>query len=447
MGRRFFGTDGVRGVANSEPITPETVLQVAMAAARHIRCGKGSYSAVIGKDTRLSGYMLEPSLTAGFTSMGVDVTMVGPMPTPAVAMLTRSLRADIGVVISASHNPHQYNGIKLFGPDGYKLSDKEELAIEAAMADSSKGLAAPEALGRARRLDDAPGRYIEFVKQTFPKGSRLDGLRIVVDCANGAAYKVAPSVFWELGADVIPVGVSPDGTNINKGLGATDPTYMCDHVRAEKADIGIALDGDADRVIIANEKGVILDGDQLMAIIAESLQSQGRLCGGGIVATVMSNLGLERFLDGLGLTLIRTSVGDRYVVEEMRKRDLNVGGEQSGHIILRDYVTTGDALIAALQVLAVLVRKNKSLSDIGHAFEPVPQKLENVKCSGIFSLNDELVQRAIRDGETQLGRGGRLVIRSSGTEPVVRVMAQGDNEDLICKVVDNVSAIIKKAAS
>ena len=377
--------------------------------------------------------------------MGVDVTMVGPMPTPAVAMLTRSLRADIGVVISASHNPHQYNGIKLFGPDGYKLSDKEELEIEAAMADSSKGLAAPEALGRARRLDDAPGRYIEFVKQTFPKGSRLDGLRIVVDCANGAAYKVAPSVFWELGADVIPVGVSPDGTNINKGLGATDPTYMCDHVREEKADIGIALDGDADRVIIANEKGVILDGDQLMAIIAESLQSQGRLCGGGIVATVMSNLGLERFLEGLGLTLIRTSVGDRYVVEEMRKRDLNVGGEQSGHIILRDYVTTGDALIAALQVLAVLVRKNKSLSDIGHAFEPVPQKLENIKCSGIFSLNDELVQKAIRDGETQLGRGGRLVIRSSGTEPVVRVMAQGDNEELICKVVDNVSAIIKKA--
>ena len=445
MGRRFFGTDGVRGVANSEPITPETVLQLAMAAARHICCGNGKHSAVIGKDTRLSGYMLEPSLTAGFTSMGVDVTMVGPMPTPAVAMLTRSLRADIGVVISASHNPHQYNGIKLFGPDGYKLSDKEELAIEAAMADSSKGLAAPEALGRARRLDDAPGRYIEFVKQTFPKGSRLDGLRIVVDCANGAAYKVAPSVFWELGADVIPVGVSPDGTNINKGLGATDPTYMCDHVREEKADIGIALDGDADRVIIANEKGVILDGDQLMAIIAESLQSQGRLCGGGIVATVMSNLGLERFLDGLGLALIRTSVGDRYVVEEMRKRDLNVGGEQSGHIILRDYVTTGDALIAALQVLAVLVRKNKSLSDIGHAFEPVPQKLENIKCSGIFSLNDELVQKAIRDGETQLGRGGRLVIRSSGTEPVVRVMAQGDNEELICKVVDNVSAIIKKA--
>ena len=445
MGRRLFGTDGVRGVANSEPITPETVLQLAIAAARHICCGKGNHSAVIGKDTRLSGYMLEPSLTAGFTSMGVDVTMVGPMPTPAVAMLTRSLRADIGVVISASHNPHQYNGIKLFGPDGYKLSDKEELAIEAAMADSSKGLAAPEALGRARRLDDAPGRYIEFVKQTFPKGSRLDGLRIVVDCANGAAYKVAPSVFWELGADVIPVGVSPDGTNINKGLGATDPTYMCDHVREEKADIGIALDGDADRVIIANEKGVILDGDQLMAIIAESLQSQGRLYGGGIVATVMSNLGLERFLDGLGLTLIRTSVGDRYVVEEMRKRDLNVGGEQSGHIILRDYVTTGDALIAALQVLAVLVRKNKSLSDIGHAFEPVPQKLENIKCSGIFSLNDELVQKAIREGETQLGRGGRLIIRSSGTEPVVRVMAQGDNEDLICKVVDNVSAIIKKA--
>ena len=446
MGRRFFGTDGVRGVANSEPITPETVLRLAMAAARHICCGTGKHSAVIGKDTRLSGYMLEPSLTAGFTSMGMDVTMVGPMPTPAVAMLTRSLRADIGVVISASHNPHQYNGIKLFGPDGYKLSDEEEFAIEAGMADSSKGLVEPEELGRARRLDDAPGRYIEFVKQTFPKGSRLDGLRIVVDCANGAAYKVAPSVFWELGADVIPVGISPDGTNINKGLGATNPTYMCDRVHKEKADIGIALDGDADRVIIADEKGVILDGDQLMAIIAENLQSQGRLCGGGIVATVMSNLGLERFLDRLGLTLIRTSVGDRYVVEEMRKRDLNVGGEQSGHIILRDYVTTGDALIAALQVLAVLVRKDKSLSDIGHAFEPVPQKLENIKFSGALSLKNDLVQKAIRDGKTQLGRGGSLVIRSSGTEPVVRVMAQGDNEELICKVVDNLSAVIKKVA-
>ena len=446
MGRRFFGTDGVRGVANSEPITPETVLRLAMAAARHICCGTGKHLAVIGKDTRLSGYMLEPSLTAGFTSMGMDVTMVGPMPTPAVAMLTRSLRADIGVVISASHNPHQYNGIKLFGPDGYKLSDEEEFAIEAGMADSNKGLVEPEELGRARRLDDAPGRYIEFVKQTFPKGSRLDGLRIVVDCANGAAYKVAPSVFWELGADVIPVGISPDGTNINKGLGATNPTYMCDRVHKEKADIGIALDGDADRVIIADEKGVILDGDQLMAIIAENLQSQGRLCGGGIVATVMSNLGLERFLDRLGLTLIRTSVGDRYVVEEMRKRDLNVGGEQSGHIILRDYVTTGDALIAALQVLAVLVRKDKSLSDIGHAFEPVPQKLENIKFSGALSLKNDLVQKAIRDGKTQLGRGGSLVIRSSGTEPVVRVMAQGDNEELICKVVDNLSAVIKKVA-
>ena len=446
MGRRFFGTDGVRGVANSMPITPETVLQLAMAAASHVCCGKGNHSAVIGKDTRLSGYMLEPSLTAGFTSMGVDVTMVGPMPTPAVAMLTRSLRADIGVVISASHNPHQYNGIKLFGPDGYKLSDEEELAIEATMADSSKGLAAPEALGRARRLDDAPGRYIEFVKQTFPKGSRLDGLKIVVDCAHGAAYKVAPSVFWELGADVIPVGISPDGTNINKGLGATDPTYMCDRVQEEKADIGIALDGDADRVIIADEKGVILDGDQVMAIITENLQSQGRLCGDGIVATVMSNLGLERFLGELGLTLTRTAVGDRYVVEEMRKRNLNVGGEQSGHIILRDYVTTGDALIAALQVLAVLVRKNKSLSDIGHAFEPVPQKLENIKFSGTLSLNDELVQKAIRDGKTQLGGDGSLVIRPSGTEPIVRVMAQGDNEELICKVVDSLSAAIKKAA-
>ena len=445
MGRRFFGTDGVRGIANSEPIRPESILKLAMAAAQYICRGSRGRLAVIGKDTRLSGYMLEPSLTAGFTSMGVDVVMVGPMPTPGVAMLTRSLRADIGVVISASHNPYQYNGIKLFGPDGYKLSDEDEVAIEESMSETTKDLAVPEELGRARRLYDAPGRYIEFVKQTFPKGFRLDGLKIVLDCSNGAAYKVAPSVLWELGAEVIPIAITPDGTNINKKCGATDPAYMCECLRKEQADIGIALDGDADRVIIADENGTLLDGDQLMAVIVESLQSQGRLCGNGIVTTVMSNLGLERFLKSLGLKLFRTAVGDRYVVEEMRKRNLNVGGEQSGHIILRDYITTGDALIAALQILAALVREEKSLSDLGHAFEAVPQKLVNIDTSGSVPLASGKVQKAIRNGEKQLGEKGRLVIRASGTEPVMRIMAQGDDEKLICEVINNVSVAIEKA--
>ncbi|MEM9684510.1 MAG: phosphoglucosamine mutase, partial [Pseudomonadota bacterium] len=351
MSRRYFGTDGIRGRANEAPITPDMVLRLAMAAGERFRRGDHRHTAVIGKDTRLSGYMLEPALTAGFISMGMDVVLVGPMPTPAVAMLTRSMRADLGVVISASHNPYEDNGIKLFGPDGYKLSDEEESAIEAVMESGDMALAPSSGLGRARRMDDAPGRYIEFVKQTFPRGRRLDGLKVVIDCAHGAAYRVAPTVFWELGAEVVPVGVQPDGLNINRNCGATSPDMMCEQVVAHGAHIGIALDGDADRLIVADEQGRIMDGDQLMALIASNWHTQGRLRGGGVVATVMSNLGFERHLKSLGLQMVRTPVGDRYVVEHMVTNDFNVGGEQSGHIILNDYVTTGDALIAALQVL------------------------------------------------------------------------------------------------
>jgi phosphoglucosamine mutase len=446
MGRIYFGTDGVRGTANTGAITAETMLQLAMAAARHLCRTDDRPVAVIGKDTRLSGYMLEPALTAGFISMGMDVILVGPMPTPAVAMLTRSLRADLGVVISASHNLYQDNGIKFFGADGYKLSDEDEEAIEAAMEQNGDGLAAPHALGRARRLEDAPGRYIEFVKQTFPKGLRLDGLRIVVDCAHGAAYKVAPTVLYELGAEVIPIGVSPDGTNINKKRGATSPDYMCEQLVDCGADIGIALDGDADRVIIADEKGKVLDGDQVMAVIAESWLADGRLRGGGVVATVMSNLGLERHLGGLGLDLVRTAVGDRYVVEAMRGHDYNLGGEQSGHIILKDYVTTGDALISALQVLAVLVSKQRPVSEVCRVFEPVPQLLHNVATNGGAPLENGKVKKAIKDGERRIGKSGRLLIRPSGTEPVIRVMAEGDDEALIGSVVTDIAVAIEGAA-
>jgi phosphoglucosamine mutase len=360
MTRKLFGTDGIRGTANSEPMTAETALRVAMATAQHFRSGDHHHVAVIGKDTRLSGYMLEPALTAGFVAMGMDVVLVGPMPTPAVAMLTRTLRADLGVVISASHNPYQDNGIKLFDPDGYKLSDDAEMKIEAMFeSDLTPHHAPPDRLGRARRLEDAPGRYVEFVKSSFPRGLRLDGLKIVVDCAHGAAYKVAPAVLWELGADVAAIGDEPDGFNINQGCGATDTVYLREQVVAEGADLGIALDGDADRAILVDETGALLDGDQLMALIAESWHRAGRLSGGGVVATVMSNLGLERYLAGLGLMLERTQVGDRYVVEHMRRHGFNVGGEQSGHIILSDYSTTGDGLIAALQALAVCIEADR----------------------------------------------------------------------------------------
>jgi phosphoglucosamine mutase len=446
MSRKYFGTDGVRGKANEPPITPQTVLCLAMAAAERFRRGDHRHTAVIGKDTRLSGYMLEPALTAGFISMGMDVVLVGPMPTPAVAMLTRSMRADLGVVISASHNPYEDNGIKLFGPDGYKLSDQVEAEIESLMESGSFALSTSAGLGRARRMEDAPGRYIEFVKQTFPRGKRLDGLKVVVDCAHGAAYRVAPTVFWELGAEVVPVGVSPNGLNINQKCGATDPVMMCEQVVTHGADIGIALDGDADRLIIADENGRRLDGDQLMALIAGNWHRQGRLRGGGVVATVMSNLGFERHLQSLGLAMVRTPVGDRYVVEHMVKHQYNVGGEQSGHIILNDYVTTGDALIAALQVLAVVAETQRPVSEVCRVFEPVPQLLRNVRTNGGAPLEDASVRSAIVAAEAELGKTGRLVIRPSGTEPVIRVMAEGDDPAMVGSVVDTLIGAIQRAA-
>ncbi|WP_372396013.1 phosphoglucosamine mutase [Azospirillum sp. HJ39] len=450
MTRHLFGTDGIRGTANVDPMTAETALRVAMATALQFRRGDHRHRVVIGKDTRLSGYLLEPALTAGFISMGMDVVLVGPLPTPAVAMLTRSLRADMGVVISASHNPYQDNGIKLFGPDGYKLSDEVEAAIEARMAlPFGPDLAGPADLGRASRLDDATGRYIEYVKNTFPRGLRLDGLKIVVDCANGAAYKVAPKVLYELGADVVPVGVSPDGTNINKGCGATATQTLQEQVVAHGAHLGIALDGDADRLIMVDEAGRPIDGDQLMSLIATSWARSQTLRGGGVVATVMSNLGMERHLGALGLHLARTPVGDRYVVEMMRERGYNVGGEQSGHVVLSDYSTTGDGLIAALQVLAVLIQADgRSASEVCRVFDPVPQKLTNVRfAAGSRPLEDDAVRQAIRDGEARLAAGGRLLIRKSGTEPLIRVMAEGDDEALVHGVVADIADAIRANAA
>jgi phosphoglucosamine mutase len=446
MARKLFGTDGIRGTANSEPMTPETALKVAMAVGESLHNGAHKHLVVIGKDTRLSGYMLEPALTAGFITMGMDVVLVGPLPTPAIAMLTRSLRADIGVVISASHNPFADNGIKLFGPDGYKLSDEFEAKIEAGLHNGPAQRAAPSELGRAKRLDDAGGRYIEFVKQSFPKGLRLDGLRVVVDCAHGAAYKVAPTVFWELGAEVFPIAVSPDGFNINRESGALAPENMRREVLARRADIGIALDGDADRLIVADERGVILDGDQLMALIATKLAQGGRLAGGALVATIMSNLGLEHYLAGQGIALHRTAVGDRYVVEKMRSLGCNLGGEQSGHIILSDYATTGDGLIAALQVLAAIVETGRQASEVCRVFEPVPQLLRNVRFGQGRPLEAARVKRTIAAAEARLGAKGRLVIRNSGTEPVIRVMAQGEDEGLLTSVVDEICATILAAA-
>jgi phosphoglucosamine mutase len=446
MARRLFGTDGIRGTANTEPMTPETALKVAMAVGEALHNGAHKHLVVIGKDTRLSGYMLEPALTAGFITMGMDVVLVGPLPTPAIAMLTRSLRADIGVVISASHNPYADNGIKLFGPDGYKLSDDFETKIEAGLDKGPLRRAKPADLGRAKRLDDAGGRYIEFVKQSFPKGLRLDGLRVVVDCAHGAAYKVAPTVFWELGAEVFSVGVSPDGLNINRECGALAPEQMRREVLERRADIGIALDGDADRLIVADERGVILDGDQLMALIATNLARGERLAGGALVATVMSNLGLEHCLAGQGIGLHRTAVGDRYVVEKMRSLGCNLGGEQSGHIILSDYATTGDGLIAALQVLAAIVETGRHASEVCRLFEPVPQLLRNVRFGQGRPLETRAVKRAIAAAEGRLGTAGRLVIRNSGTEPVVRVMAQGEDEALLASVVDEICAAVLAAS-
>ena len=442
MTRKLFGTDGIRGTANSEPMTPETALKVAMAVGECFYNGAHKHLVVIGKDTRLSGYMLEPALTAGFVTMGMDVVLVGPLPTPAIAMLTRSLRADLGVVLSASHNPYGDNGIKLFGRDGYKLSDELELKIEDCLTRGPTRRAVPAELGRVKRLDDAGGRYIEFVKQSFPRGLRLDGLRVVVDCAHGAAYKVAPTVFWELGAEVFSLGVAPDGLNINRECGALAPEQMRREVLARRADIGIALDGDADRLIVADERGFILDGDQLMALIATGLARGQRLAGGALVATVMSNLGLERFLAGQNIGLHRTAVGDRYVVERMRASGCNLGGEQSGHIILADYATTGDGLIAALQVMASIVETGKRTSEVCRLFSPVPQLMRSVRCGDAQPLEAPSVQKAISSGETRLGTTGRLVIRKSGTEPVIRVMAEGEDEALITSVIDEICDII-----
>ena len=447
MTRKLFGTDGIRGTANLEPMTPETALKVAIAVGECFKNGAHKHLVVIGKDTRLSGYMLEPALTAGFVTMGMDVVLVGPLPTPAIAMLTRSLRADIGVVLSASHNPYGDNGIKLFGRDGYKLSDEIEHKIETALARGPSRRASPSELGRVKRLDDAGGRYIEFVKQSFPRGLRLDGLRIVVDCAHGAGYKVAPTVFWELGAEVFSLGVAPDGLNINRECGALAPEQMRREVLARRADIGIALDGDADRLVIADEHGTILDGDQLMALIATGLSRSRRLAGGALVATVMSNLGLERYLTGQGIGLHRAGVGDRYVVEKMRSLGCNLGGEQSGHIILADYATTGDGLIAALQVLASIVETGRPASEVCRLFTPVPQYAGNVRHGDVVPLDRPAVQRAIADGEARLGAAGRLLIRRSGTEPVIRVMAEGEDEELVAAVVDQICAVIRTAAA
>ena len=445
MARRYFGTDGIRGRANDGVMSADTAMKVGQAAGHHFLRGDHRHRVVIGKDTRLSGYMMENALVAGFTSVGMDVILLGPMPTPAVALLTREMRADLGVMISASHNPFDDNGIKLFGPDGFKLSDADELAIEQAMSEAPV-LAKGSAVGRARRIDDARGRYIHAIKQSLPDDVRLDGLKIVVDCANGAAYNVAPSAIWELGADVIAIGVEPNGTNINDGVGSTSLGTLKERVLAEDADIGIALDGDADRLIVVDEQGETVDGDQIMALIGSRYAEAGLLRGGGVVATVMSNLGLERFLNGIGLELVRAKVGDRYVLEAMRAGGYNVGGEQSGHMILLDHATTGDGCIAALQVLGALVQSGKRASELLHLFDPVPQLLKNVRFSGGKPLDDARVQAAIADAEETLDGRGRLVIRPSGTEPVIRVMAEGDDAAEVQRVVEDICAAVAEAA-
>ncbi len=445
MTRKFFGTDGIRGTTNVEPMTAETALRVGQAAGAYFLRGDHRHRVVIGKDTRLSGYMMESAMVAGFTSVGMDVVLLGPMPTPAVAMLTRSMRADLGVMISASHNPYADNGIKLFGPDGYKLSDQDEREIEKKLG-KGPTLAKSEMIGRARRIDDARGRYIHFAKSTFPEHLRLDGLKVVIDCANGAAYHVAPEALWELGAEVIPLGVSPDGTNINHGCGSTHPQALQETVVASGADIGLALDGDADRLLVADETGQLVDGDQLMALIALGLHARGELRGEAVVATVMSNLGLERKLGEAGLKLLRTTVGDRYVLEEMRKTGCNVGGEQSGHIILTDHATTGDGLVAGLQVLAALVEAKAPASALLRQFEPLPQLLKNVRFNGGSEpLEADSVRRRIAAAEAELEGRGRLVIRKSGTEPLIRIMAEGDDPALVERVVDDICEAVRTA--
>ena len=446
MGRQFFGTDGIRGLTNSGVMTAATAMKVGQAAGTHFLRGKHRHRVVIGKDTLLSGFMLENALVAGFTSVGMDVVLTGPLPTPAIALLTRELRADVGVMISASHNPYQDNGIKLFGPDGFKLSDEDELAIEA-MLGQDLALAPAAEIGRARRIEDARGRYIHAVKASLPDDIRLDGLKIAVDCANGAAYQVAPSAIWELGAEVVAVGVSPNGVNINDKCGSTHLALLKETVVASGADIGIALDGDADRLIVVDEKGQTVDGDQIMALIGTQLAARGQLKGGGVVATVMSNLGLERYLAGQGLSLERTKVGDRHVLEKMKADGFNVGGEQSGHMILLDHGTTGDGTVAALQVLAALVKSGKRASEMLHLFDPVPQLLKNVRFAGGKPLDDARVQAVIAEAEAALAGKGRLVIRPSGTEPVIRVMAEGDDAAQVEQVVDAICDAVQEAAS
>jgi len=447
MVRKYFGTDGIRGRANGE-ITPELALKVGQAAGLLFQRGEHRHRVVIGKDTRLSGYMIETALVAGFTSVGMDVLLLGPMPTPAVAMLTRSMRADIGVMISASHNLYDDNGIKLFGPDGYKLSDDVEGNIEKLLdSDVSRKLAKSPDLGRAKRIDGVQDRYIEFAKRTLPRDLSLDGLRVVVDCAHGAAYKVAPDALWELGAEVIPMGVEPDGYNINKECGSTDLAALATKVREMRADLGIALDGDADRMVMIDERGHTIDGDQLLAVIAESWKDDGRLTKPGIVSTVMSNLGLERYLKTRGIALIRTPVGDRYVLEQMREHGFNVGGEPSGHIILSDYATTGDGLVAALQVLAVVKKQNRPVSEVCHRFEPLPQVLKNVRYKKGKPLEDANVKSASTSAEKRLNGNGRLVIRPSGTEPVIRVMGEGDDQVLVEEIVDGIVDALSQAAA
>ena len=445
--RRLFGTDGIRGTANKAPMDAVTALRLGQAAGRYFNRGTHRHRVVIGKDTRLSGYMLEPALTAGFVGAGMDVVLVGPLPTPAIALLTRSLRADLGVMISASHNPYEDNGIKLFGPDGLKLTDEQEMEIEALMAgDLAAALVPPSRLGRASRLEDAPGRYIEAAKQSFHRGLTLEGLRIVVDCANGAAYKVAPTVLWELGAEVVPIGVAPDGFNINKGVGSTAPGQLAALVQERRADLGIALDGDADRLVLVDEAGQVIDGDQILALVARSWHAQGTLRGGAVVATVMSNMGLERFLAQRGLKLLRTAVGDRYVGERMREEGCNLGGEQSGHMIMPDFGTTGDGLIAALQVLAVLVEEKRPASEALRCFTPLPQRLVNVRYAGPSPLHDEGVKAAIAAEEAALGARGRVLIRASGTEPVIRVMAEAEEEALVEATVARLAETIRAKA-
>ncbi len=448
MARKYFGTDGIRGTANRFPMTADIAMRVGMAAGIAFRRGDHRHRVVIGKDTRLSGYMIENALVAGFTAAGMDVLLLGPIPTPAVAMLTRSMRADIGVMISASHNAYQDNGIKLFGPDGFKLSDKIEVNIERLLDEElTAQLAHPNEVGRATRVEGVHARYIEFAKRTLPRKMSLEGMRIVMDCANGAAYKVAPEALWELGADVVAIGDQPNGTNINEDCGSTSTAQLCRKVRETRADIGIALDGDADRLIVVDQNSNVVDGDQIMALVSEYWHKTDRLAGGGVVATVMSNLGLERFLNDQRLNLIRTQVGDRYVVQHMREHGFNLGGEQSGHMIMSDFATTGDGLVAALQVLAVVQAENKPVSEVCRKFEPVPQMMKNVRYANGQPLEDKLVKEAINEAENRLGNSGRLVIRASGTEPLIRVMAECDDEALVENVVNDIVAVVQKVAA